>query len=498
MTNVRASEDTLVPVSFCADRDRRIILGAAILASSMGLIDSSVTSIALPAMRAALGASLPQAQWINAAYLLSLSSLVLVGGAAGDRFGIARIFSLGIIIFVAGSLACAGAFTPGQMIAARAAKGVGAALMVPGSMAMVSRAYPRNERGRALGLWAAASAMTTALGPVIGGMFVTWGGELGWRLIFALNLPLGLAALWLIRGRTPGDIGKPGVRVDVIGALLATLGLGLMAWALTDAATSAWVALAALVSLAAFLAWEAVTPAPMLRLGLFRNRTLAVTNLVTFALYFALNGVMFYLPMTAVSAWKVTPLNVTAAFLPISVLIGVLSAPAGRMADRWGAGPLMVTGSALVSVAYAGLWLAAPLGQFWWNVVPLTALAGLGLGLAVAPLTAAAMQGAEDGEQGAASGINNAVARVAGLIAVALLGRVAADAYGTGQPGFGLTANTARHLAATGAAFGSIALIASLMAGLAALLALLVRRPARPAKGPHPSGQPPGGPDPSP
>ncbi|WP_374397993.1 MFS transporter [Tabrizicola sp.] len=468
-----------MPVSFCAGPDRRIILWAAILASSMGFIDSSVTSIATPAMREALGATLQEAQWINAAYLLSLSSLVLVGGAMGDRFGIARIFSLGILVFVGGSLACAAALTPEQMIAARAVKGVGAALMVPGSMAMVSRAYPRAERGRALGLWAAASTLTTALGPVLGGMFVTWGGEIGWRLVFALNLPLGLAALWLIRGRTPGDVGKPGVRVDLVGGLLATLGLGMVAWALTEATAPAWVAPAALASLAAFLAWEAVAPAPMLRLAMFRNRTMAVTNLVTFVLYFALNGVMFYLPMTAVSAWKVTPLEVTAAFLPISVLIGILSAPAGRLADRWGAGPLMAAGSTLVACAYAGLSLAAPHGHFWVNVVPLTALAGLGLGLVVAPLTAAAMQGAEDGEQGAASGINNAVARVAGLIAIALQGRIAAAAYGAGLPGFGVTGDTPAHLAATGAAFGAVALTASLMAGLAALLALFVSRPVR-------------------
>lgn len=351
--------------------------------------------------------------------------------------------------------------------------------MVPGSMALVSRAYPRDQRGRALGLWAAASTLTTALGPVLGGMFVTWGGEIGWRLVFALNLPLGLVALALIRGRTAGDIGKPGVRVDLIGAALAAMGLGLMAWALTEPSAPIWSALTAVASLAAFLAWEAVTPAPMLRLGLFRNRTLAVTNVVTFVLYFALNGVMFYLPMTAVSAWRVTALEVTAAFLPISVLIGILSAPAGRMADRWGAGPLMSAGSALVACGYAGLWLAAPQGQFWTQVVPLTTLAGLGLGLVVAPLTAAAMQGAEDGEQGAASGVNNAVARVAGLIAVALLGRMAASAYGPEAPGFGVTANSAAHLAATGNAFGTVALAASLMAAFAALLALLVARPVR-------------------
>lgn len=475
MTLARASGSPPVPVFFCAEADRRPILWAAILASSMGFIDSSVTAIAMPAMRAGLGASLAEAQWINVSYLLALSALVLAGGAMGDRFGTARVFVAGIWVFVAGSLACAFALDAGQMIAARTVKGLGAALMVPGSMAMVSRAWPRAERGRALGMWAAASTMTTALGPVLGGALITWGGELGWRLIFALNLPLGLAAVWLIRGRTPGDIGQPGVRVDAIGAALASAGLGLLAWALIAPGADWSVWALAVAALAGFLIWESVAPAPMLRLGLFRNRVLAVTNLVTLILYFALNGVMFYLPMTAVSAWGVSELEVTAAFLPISVLIGLLSAPAGRLADRWGAGALMAAGSTLVALAYAGLWLAAPGGAFWAHVVPLAALAGLGLGLVVAPLTAAAMQGAEDGEQGAASGINNAVARVAGLVAVALLGRVAAWAYGSATPGFGLPDTSAAHLAATGAAFGAIALIASLAAGLAALLALLVR-----------------------
>lgn len=479
MTVSRASGGTSVPAAFCAPESRGIVLWAAILASSMGFIDSSVTSIAMPAMRAALGATLAETQWINAAYLLTLSALVLAGGAMGDRFGIARVFGLGIWIFVAGSVACAFALDPGQMIAARAVKGIGAALMVPGSMAMVSRAFPREERGRALGLWAAASTMTTALGPVLGGVLITWGGELGWRLIFALNLPLGLAALWLIRGHTPGDIGRPGVQIDLVGAGLASGGLGLLAWVLTDASAGLVLWLLAGATLLAFLIWESLTPAPMIRLGLFRNRSFSVTNVVTLVLYFALIGVMFYLPMTAISAWGVTELEVTAAFLPISLLIGVLSAPAGRWADRWGPGPLMAAGSGLVALAYAGLWLSASGGDFWGRVVPLMVLAGIGLGLVVAPLTAAVMQSAQEEEQGAASGVNNAVARVAGLIAVALLGRLAAAAYGTNGPGFGAAGDSAAHIAASGAAFGQVALIGATMAGIAGLLALTTGRPVR-------------------
>ena len=474
MNTSRASDSIPVPVSVCAPQDRPAILWSAILASSMGFIDTSVTAIAIPAIREALGATLTQVQWISAAYLLTLAALVLAGGAMGDRFGTARVFVVGIWVFVAGSIACAVALDASQLIAARAAKGVGAALMVPGSMAMIARAYPRAERGRALGLWAAASTATTAFGPVLGGMLITWGGEAGWRMVFGLNLPLGLAALWLIRGQVASDRGQPGVQVDLIGAGLATTGLGLVAYALTTPAPGAMVIVASAVTLAGFLGWEALCKAPMIRLGLFRNRAFAVTNLVTLSLYFALNGVMFYLPMTAISAWGVSEIEVTAAFLPISLLIGALSAPAGRWADRWGPGPLMAGGSALVAVAYAGL--ACADSDFWGRVVPLMALAGVGLGLVVAPLTAAVMAEAAESEQGAASGINNAVARVAGLIAVALLGKVAAAGYGTGGPGFGMTGSSAAHLAATDAAFASVALIGAGMAALAAVLALTTGR----------------------
>ena len=474
----RATGQPPLPVPFCAPGDRPAVLWAAILASSMGFIDSSVTAIAIPAIRSALHATLSQAQWISAAYLLALSALVLVGGAMGDRFGTARVFVWGIWIFVAGSLACAFAVDASQLIAARAAKGVGAALMVPGSMAIVSRAYPKAERGRALGLWAAASTATTALGPVLGGMLISWGGEAGWRMIFGLNLPLGLIAVWLIRGRIAADNGQPGVRVDIAGAGLATSGLGLLAYALTTTGPAFAPGLAAALALAGFLWWEGRAKAPMIRLGLFRNRAFALTNLVTFTLYFALNGVMFYLPMTAVSAWGVSALEVTAAFLPISLLIGVMSAPAGRLADRVGPGPLMAVGSALVALAYGGLALGAE-GDFWGRVVPLMGLAGVGLGLVVAPLTAAVMAEAADGEQGAASGINNAVARVAGLIAVALLGKLAAAAYGAGAPGFGLTSSDPAHLAATGAAFGVVAAVGAGAAALAALLALFSRQDRR-------------------
>ncbi|MGL5009690.1 MAG: MFS transporter, partial [Paracoccaceae bacterium] len=223
----RAPGDT-APVSICAPEARKWVLLTAILASSLGFIDGSVVAIALPAMRASLGASLAEAQWFANAYLLVLSAFILAGGALGDRFGTARVFGAGIGIFVLGSVLCAVAPTPETLIAARAVKGLGAALMVPGSMAIIGKAYPREMRGRAIGTWSAASAITTALGPIIGGAVLTLGPDWAWRLIFAVNLPLGGIALWLLFTRVVPDRGQPGVPIDLLGAVLATVGLGLI------------------------------------------------------------------------------------------------------------------------------------------------------------------------------------------------------------------------------------------------------------------------------
>jgi EmrB/QacA subfamily drug resistance transporter len=476
----RTTDGPAPSVSICKAADRPFLLWSAILASAMGFIDGSVTAVAIPSMRAGLGASLAEAQWFSVGYLLTLSALVLTGGALGDRYGTARVFRWGIAAFIAASLACAAAQDPLQMILARAVKGAAAALMVPGSMALVAKAYPRSERGRALGLWAAASTATTAFGPVLGGILLSTMGDAGWRLIFGLNLPLGLIALGLLAGRTAGDAGDRSRRLDLAGAALATLGLGALSYGLIALGTAAapfWIA-AGTVALGAFLVWEAMSPAPMLRLGLFRNRVFSLMNLATFLLYAALGAIMFYLPMTAISAWGVVEWEVTAAFLPVSLLIGLLSAPAGRLADRYGAARLVAGGAALVALAYLVLAGVAVRGAFWSEVLPCFVLSGIGLGLAVAPLTAAVMAAAGDAEQGVASGVNNAVARISGLVAIAVLGGIAATAYGPvadGLPGFGLTAGDAAHRTATGRAFRLIAAAAGLAALLAAGAALSAR-----------------------
>ncbi len=458
------------------------LLAAAVLASAMGFIDSSVTAIALPSIRLSLGGTLAHAEWVQAGYLLALASLVLVGGAMSDRFGVVRVFQGGILAFVASSLLCAVAPSMPLMIAARALQGVGAAFMVPCSMTLVSRAYPLEDRGRALGLWAAASTATTAGGPILGGLVLTLGGDQAWRAIFALNLPLGAVALWLLAHHAVPDKGRPGTPIDLYGAFLATLTLGSMAVALTKGGALALpAALVALTAGATFLWVESHLSAPMIRLSLFRDRAFTAANLATLLLYIGLNGINFYLPMTALSAWHVTPIEVTAMFLPISVFIALFSSRAGKLAYRTGPGWPMTIGCLIVALAYALMSHFAVQGQYWTRIAPIGMITGVGLALVVAPLTAAVMAHAPEADQGAASGINNATARAAGLIAVSLMGRIAGWSYGPlspQMPGFAATSALPAHQAATSAAFALIAGAASLMALAAAVVSAvgLIRR----------------------
>ena len=467
--------------SFCAPENRPWILTAAILASAMGFIDGSVVAIALPAMRASLGADLAQATWINNAYLLPLSALILVGGAAGDRYGVARVFGAGIALFVLASLAVALAPGPGTMIAARAAKGVAAAAMVPGSLAIIARAYPRAERGAAIGLWAAASAVTTAFGPILGGALLSLGGPEAWRIVFAMNLPLGALALWILVRHVGRDAAGAADPLDWPGAVLATAALGLGAWALTAGAGGppAWaLALAGLVALAAFLAREATAAHPMMPLGLFADPAFSAANVATFLLYFALSAVLFYLPQTVIAGWGRSAAEMSLVFVPFSAAMAILGPVFGRRADEIGPGAVIAAGAATVALAFAGLALTAPLQAFWTAVLPLMALMGLGMSAVVSPLSAAVMSAAPDSATGAASGINNAVSRMAGLVAVAAMGLVAARVYAAAGGAEEYGGPGADAAAMTGA-FAVIAWTTAAMAGAAAAVALaaIPRRP---------------------
>lgn len=443
----------------------------------MGFIDGSVIAIAIPAMRDTLGASLTQVQWIHNAYLLTLSAFTLVGGAFGDRFGLARIFSAGIALFVASSIVCALAPTPELLIAARAVQGLGAAAMIPGSLAIISRAYPRESRGAAIGTWAAASAVTTAAGPIIGGLALSLGGPEMWRWVFAVNLPFGAAALWLIWRAVDEDPGRPGERLDLAGAALATLALGALAWGLTGGHGQVlwgYIALG-LGGLLAFLAVEARLTAPMMDLGLFRSRAFSAANLMTFSFYFAFSTIMFFLPMILIAGWGIREIDTAAAFAPLSIFIGGFSARAGRLADRVGARPLITAGCLIVAVAFALLALVIPNQAFWTQVVPATTLMGAGMALLVAPISTAVMGSVDDAHTGSASGINNALARMAGLFSVAAMGSLAAVVYGAvgGPDTFGATGTDPAHVDAMNRAFAAITWASAAIAAASAAVAWL-------------------------
>ena len=487
MEVVPASQEPAAPFSiesFCPPEARRFVLIAAILASALGFIDGSVVAIALPAMRASLGADLIQAQWFHNAYMLPLSALILVGGALGDRLGMVRAFGGGITLFVLASVLCAVAPTPAWVIGARAVQGVGAAIMVPGSLALIARAYPPGDRGRAIGIWAAASALTTALGPIIGGLALGFGGPEMWRAIFAVNVPLGGTALWLLFRKLRQDTPRGHVPLDIPGALTATLALLAIAWGLThagrDGAVWGWL-LGGAALLALFLAVEARAAHPMMPLSLFANRTFTAANLMSFFLYGALNIMFFFMPMTFIAGWGESEINASAVFAPMSVFIAAFSARAGRLADRIGPAPLLVAGAFLAGLGYAVMGVLAPAQDLWGNVLPAMCLVGIGMALVVAPLSTAVMGAVDETQSGVASGVNNAFSRIAGLIFVAAVGGFVATLYAGagGQASFGVLSDTPRHAPAMNAAFSGLAYIATGLCWFSAVIgAVGIRRAA--------------------
>ncbi|SDF87782.1 MFS transporter [Sulfitobacter delicatus] len=488
MTRTKASQSPAAPVfvpDFCAPAARRFVLIAAILASALGFIDGTVVAIALPAMRSTLEADLVQAQWIHNAYMLTLSALILAGGALGDRLGLARVFGGGIALFVLASLACAAAPTAGFMIGARMVQGMGAAIMVPGSLAIIARAYPRAERGRAIGIWAAASALTTAAGPIIGGLALSLGGPEMWRAIFAINLPLGGLALWLLWTKVGADPARSDTPPDLLGAATATLALLCIAWGLTQlghqggSAVAVWL-VAGVLLLGVFLWIETRVAAPMMPLSLFANRIFSAANLMAFVLYSALNIMFFFMPMTFIAGWGYSEIDAAATFAPMSVFISLLSARAGRLADRIGPAPLLVTGSLIAGMGYAAMGYFAPEQDLWARALPAMGLVGLGMALVVAPLSTAVMGAVREDQSGVASGVNNAVTRMAGLISVAAVGGLVAGLYARagGVASFGLPSDSAGHVAAMNNAFAGLAyLAAGLCLASAAVAFFGIRQP---------------------
>ncbi len=393
----------------------RWLVAAMVLGTGMAFLDGSIVTLALPAVDDDLQAGVAGLQWTVNAYTLALASLILVGGSLGDRYGRRRVFVVGVVWFGAASVLCAVAPTIEVLVAARGLQGVGGALLTPGSLAIISASIRPEDRGRAIGLWSGLAGVTTALGPLVGGTLVD---AVGWRSVFWINVPLAVAVVWVTLRHVPESRGAQ-TRLDVEGAALTVGTLAFLTYGLVE--QTWWPALVGVALLVAFVVHQARSPHALVPLSLFADRVFTAANICTFAIYAALSGTMFLLVLQLQYVAGYTPLEAGLATLPLTVLMLLLSSRAGALGQRIGPRIPMTVGP-LVSAA--GLLLLLRVGadaSFWGDVLPGATLLGLGITLLVAPLTTAVLAAAPDEQAGIASGINNAVSRTAGLLAVAAI-----------------------------------------------------------------------------
>ena len=417
-----------------APASERWILAATILGSSMAFIDGTVVNVALPALQKTYNATVVDVQWVVEAYALFLAALLLTGGSMGDRFGRRRVFCCGVALFALASLGCGLAQSIGQLIGARALQGIGGALLVPGSLAIIGASFSEARRGRAIGTWSGFTAITTAIGPVMGGWLIE---NVSWRVAFFINLPIAAAVLWISFFHVPESRNEDlDNHLDWSGAALATLGLGLLVYGLIESSRLGFghsLVLASLTGgvllLAVFLAVEARSSHPMLPLALFRSRYFTGANLLTLFLYAALGGGMFFVPLNLIQVQDYSATAAGAVWLPFIFIMFVLSRWSGGLVARYGARLPLVAGSGLAALGY-GLFIVPGVGgSYWTTFFPAVALLGLGLAVCVPSLTTTVMNALGANQPGVASGVNNAVSRVAGLLGIALLGIVMLQAF---------------------------------------------------------------------
>jgi EmrB/QacA subfamily drug resistance transporter len=431
-------------------------LAATMFASSLAFIDGSVTNVALPALDRDLHGSAADLQWTVNAYLLPLSALLLIGGALGDHFGRRRVLIGGIVLFAVASVACAFAGDLSLLLAARAVQGIGAALLMPNSLGILGSAFEGEARGRAVGTWASAGAIASAVGPPLGGWLV---GSVGWRAIFYLNVPVAIVAiviaLLFVEESAEGE--QP---LDLPGAALATLALGTLTWALTIwsshhvATTGVWIGLGAGLALLAAFLWVEHTRGKdaMMPLSLFGSRPFVGLTVLTFLLYGALGGLIVLLPYLLIVGGGWSPLQAGLALLPFSVVIGTASRLMGRLTERLGPRLPLTIGPVVTGIGFLLLMRADPNGSYVTSILPGIATIAVGMAGAVAPLTTAVLSSVDSAHTGTASGFNSAIARTGGLIATALAGAVIAQSGAALTSAFQAAAVIAAVLAITSGA----------------------------------------------
>jgi EmrB/QacA subfamily drug resistance transporter len=459
----------------------RWVIGATVLGSGMAFLDGTVVNVALPAIGRDLHSGLAGLQWILSAYLLTLGALLLLGGALGDRYGRRRVYEVGLVAFSVASAVCGLAPNLGALIVARAVQGIGGALLVPGSLALLSASFASDDRGPAVGAWSGLAGAFSAVGPFLGGWLVD---AVSWRLVFLINLPVAAVTLWVVRAHVPESRDAEAAArgpLDVPGAVLATVGLAGVVFALIEGSADGFtplVAAAAVVGTVALVAFPVVegrAAEPLVPLEVFRSRQFSGANLTTLAVYGAFGGALFLFVVQLQQDLGYSALEAGSAMLPVTVLMLTLSARAGRLSQRVGPRLPMTAGPVVAGVGLLLLSRVAPGSRYLTGILPAVIVFGLGLSLTVAPLTAAVMASVEERHLGVGSGVNNAVARVAGLLSVALL-PLAAGLSGVDPagPGFADGVRVALRISAVVCALG----------GAAALLSVRRAAPVRPVMQP--------------